>query len=509
MENEQDLKKAEEIIELSKLKSRFLANMSHELRTPLNSIIGFSELLLDGLAGELTEKQKHFLEIIYNSGNHLLRLINDILDLSKFEAGMVELEAEPVEVRSILSEVIELYRKKAENKGIDFKVEIDEEIPLVITDRKKFIQIVDNLLSNAVKFTEKGEVRFSVEEENGKIKIEVADTGIGIPEKDIPEIFREFHQLDSSSTRKYEGTGLGLALVKRIVDFLGGDIEVESKEGKGTKFTVRLPMVKYGKEIEELESLSREEIKGETILVVEDNPLAQKLMRVWLEEAGYKVIIAKNGREAIEKAIYKKPALITLDILMPDMDGWQVLYRLKENKETRDIPVIVCSIVENKSFGINLGAVDYLVKPFSRAELLDRIKKVFTKKKDRIKVLVIDDNPSDAIFLEEVLKIEGIHVEKAFSGVEGIKKIRQDKPDLIILDLLMPDISGFDVMKLMEGEEDRPVVIFTAKELTPEEKEKLGHNIKAIFRKTEITKEELKEELKKVIKNYVKKDSGS
>lgn len=494
-------KKAQEIIEAARLKSQFLASMSHELRTPLNSVIGFSELLMDGLVGDLNEKQRHYISIIHSSGSHLLRLVNDILDYSRLEAGMLEIFNEPTEISTVIWEVLKAYNVISERKGIELKVEV-EPLETILTDRRKLAQIVDNLLSNAVKFTEKGTIVIKAGKVGDKLLVSVSDTGIGIEEEEVKKVFEAFHQVDGTTTRRYEGTGLGLALVKKLLEIQGGSIDVKSAPGAGSTFTVKLPYVRFE---QPAHPKDKEELKGKLppvtdkpILVVEDNPLAANLMSVWLGEAGYKVEVATTGEEALSKALTLIPAAITLDILLPEMDGWRVLHRLKEIPETKDIPIIVVSIVEDKSFGLSLGAVDYMVKPVARVELLSKIEKLASSGRRTKRVLVIDDNPADISLIEEMLKLDGYEVLKAASGVEGLKKARADKPDLVVLDLMMPDLDGFDVMRLMESDEvtkGLPVILFTAKDLTEIDRANLSHNIRDIFTKAQLDRTSLRKKI--------------
>ncbi len=499
-----DNKRAQEIIETARLKSQFLASMSHELRTPLNSIIGFSELLMDGLVGGLNEKQSHYISIIHSSGTHLLRLVNDILDFSRLEAGMLEIFNEPTDLALIVDDVLKAYNVLAERKGIKITVEI-EPLETLLTDRRKLAQIIDNLLSNAVKFTEKGNVNIKAGKISDKLVVSVSDTGIGIEEEEIKKVFDAFHQVDASTTRRYEGTGLGLALVKKLLEIQGGSIDVSSAPGKGSTFTIKLPFVKF----EQPKTPAMEAAAGELkeklppptdkpVLVVEDNQLAANLMSVWLADAGYKVEVATTGEEALRKAITLLPAAITLDILLPEMDGWRVLHRLKELPETKDIPIIVVSIVEDKSFGLSLGAVDYMVKPVARLELLSKIERLAQKGRKTHRVLVIDDNPADISLIEEMLKIDGYEVLKAASGVEGVKTARKEKPDLVVLDLMMPDLDGFDVMRLLESDEitkSLPVILFTAKDLTEIDRANLGRNIRDIFTKAQLDRTSLRRKI--------------
>ncbi len=516
--NVKDNEHAQEIIEATQLKSQFLANMSHELRTPLNSIIGFSELLMDGLVGKLNEKQAHYVKILHSSGVHLLRLVNDILDFSKLEAGMLEVFNEPTDLKEVIDEVLKTYDVISERKSVKIIVDIPKDFPIVVTDRRKIAQIIDNLLSNAIKFTEQGNVTLSVKRDNDMLKVVVSDTGIGIPEKELADIFAPFQQIDGSTTRRYEGTGLGLALIDKLLKIQNGSITVDSKVGEGTTFTVLLPFNEY-KPVQPQKVTSRQELEeslpapgNRPILVVEDNPLAANLMSTWLADAGYKVHISSSGEDALEKAVALRPAVITLDILLPQMDGWRILHRLKEMDETKDIPIIVVSIVEDKSFGLSLGAVDYMVKPVSRTDLVNKIKNLTFMGGKAHRVLVIDDNPADVSLIEEILKLDNYEVLKAHSGVEGVKMARNEKPDLVILDLMMPDLDGFDVMRLLESDEvtrGLPVILFTAKDLTQIDRANLGENIRDIFGKAQLDKESLRRKIAELFNKTLKPENAS
>lgn len=502
--NAEENRRAKEVTKAAKLKTQFLANMSHELRTPLNSIIGFSELLMDGLVGELSEKQGHYMEIIHSSGAHLLRLVNDILDFSKLEAGMLEVFNEPADLGEVVEDVLRTYNVVAERKGLDIHVEIPADMPSMLTDRRKLTQIIDNLLSNAVKFTDQGRVELAAKRKEGMLEVTVTDRGIGIEPQELPYIFDPFHQVDASTTRRYEGTGLGLALVKKLLEIQGGTVEVQSSSAQGSRFTFRLPFVEFKSERPALAAAREEVVRrlpaaGERpVLVVEDNPLAANLMSTWLSEAGYNVQIASTGEEALQKAVTLRPAVITLDILLPQMDGWRVLHRLKEMPETKDTPIIVVSIVEDKSFGLSLGAVDYMIKPVSRSNLISKIE-LLTKSGRRFhRILVIDDNPADISLVEEILHLDGYEVLKATSGVEGLKTARNEKPDLVILDLMMPDLDGFDVMRLLESDEATrglPIILFTAKDLAQIERANLGANIHDIFGKAQLNRNSFRQKI--------------
>jgi CheY-like chemotaxis protein/anti-sigma regulatory factor (Ser/Thr protein kinase) len=501
-------RRTKKLLEAVRLKTQFLGNMSHELRTPLNSIIGFSELLMDGLVGELSKKQGHYMKIIHSSGVHLLRLINDVLDFSKLEAGMLEVFNEPADLGEVVEDVLRAYNVVAERKGLDIHVEIPADMPPILTDRRKLTQIIDNLLSNSVKFTDQGRVELAAKRKGGMLEVTVTDTGIGIEPQELPYIFDPFHQVDASTTRRYEGTGLGLALVKKLLQIQKGTIEVQSSPAQGSSFTFRLPFVEFKPEKPTVVTTREELIQGlpaageRPILVVEDNPLAANLMSMWLSEAGYEVQIASTGEEALQKAVTLCPAVITLDILLPQMDGWRVLHRLKEMPETKDTPIIVVSIVEDKSFGLSLGAVDYMIKPVSRSNLISKIARLTKSGRRFHRVLVIDDNPADISLVEEILQLDGYEVLKATSGVEGLKAARNEKPDLVILDLMMPDLDGFDVMRLLESDEATrgvPIIIFTAKDLAQIERANLGANIHDIFGKAQLDRDSFRQKIAELL----------
>ncbi|MBM3240109.1 DUF3365 domain-containing protein [Candidatus Poribacteria bacterium] len=375
-----------ELEKANKLKSEFLANMSHELRTPLNSIIGFAEVLRDGLCGELNPEQMECVLDIHNGGQHLLQMINDVLDLSKIEAGKMELHCEVFSLSTTLDGILSVVRDMANRKKLSLQVNAPDNLPDIYADPVKFKQLMYNLLSNAIKFTpEGGSITIDVSCENDEFLISVTDTGIGISPEDQLYLFDKFKQVDSSYARQYEGTGLGLALTKRLVSMHGGDIWVESEPGKGSKFSFTLPartpktffiQEKPSVTLEFTEPPEAKPSGGEprkTILVAEDNLQAAQLLTIHLIEAGYNVVVARDGEEAVKKAREVKPFAITLDVMLPQKDGWQVLQELKNFSATKNIPVIIVSIVDEYDIGFSLGAVGYLVKPVDKKQLLQTL----------------------------------------------------------------------------------------------------------------------------------------
>lgn len=485
---------------MEKIEAEFLAQMSHELRTPLNSVIGFTELMLDELAGPLTDVQRRYLKFVHGSGLELLKLINSLIDLSRLRAGTFETYEERVDVEKAIEGVVAEYRDQIEAKGLKLKVVVGPELERFITDLHRFQQILSTLMSNAVKFTDKGTIEVQAELKGDRVAVTVADTGIGIPKEELPYIFEEFRL--PGEFRRGLGSRLSLALAQRIAAELGGSIEVESEPGKGSRFTCLLPY-RYPKEVElppQIEPPARD--LGRTVLVIEDNPLAADLLTTWLKEAGYSAVVARNGEEGLRLAQELRPIAITLDVILPEIDGWQVLHRLKEMSATREIPVIICSIVDNREFGLSLGAVEYLTKPISRKELLENLSRTTRLKPKGRKILVVDDNPADVSLVEEILRLDNYEVIKAYSGVEGLKKAREEHPDLLILDLLMPDLSGFDVAHLLRASEatrELPIIIFTVKELSQPEREQLKLETQAIVEKAKLDREEMRRLIKETL----------
>ncbi len=374
------------LLEANRLKSEFLSVMSHELRTPLNAIIGFSEVMMDQGDGALTERQEKYLTNIETSGRHLLQLVNDILDLSAVGSDSAELDKDDVSIPQVLEDVRKLGHPFAARRRIWLEVKPTDSLPLIQADPAKLKRILYNLVSNAIKFTpEGGRVTMAAYTRAGKIDITVTDTGIGISPEDQQKIFAEFQQVESNHSRRYEGTGVGLALTKKLVEMHGGTISVESELGRGSTFTISLPLTPGQrratdwKQPEHTVALPAPDVEVETVpgqplvLVVEDDLQTSELLALWLGEASYRVARAYDGEQALELARRLKPYAITLDILLPKLDGWQVLQALKNNPETCDIPVIIISILESNRRGFELGAFDYFVKPVEKKDLLCRL----------------------------------------------------------------------------------------------------------------------------------------
>jgi CheY-like chemotaxis protein/anti-sigma regulatory factor (Ser/Thr protein kinase) len=472
--------------------------MSHELRTPLNAIIGFSEVLLERLFGELNEKQEEYLRDILDSGRHLLSLINDILDLSKVEAGRMELEVGRFSLPEALENGLTMVRERASRHGIALGLEVDAALDVVEADERKVKQVVFNLLANAVKFTpDGGRVGIAAGLNGDDVRITVWDTGIGIAPADQARIFEEFQQVSGPDRQGSEGTGLGLALAKRFVELHGGRLMVESAVGQGSRFTFTLP----GHITPSVEGLSEETkaaeadttIDGPVVLVVEDDPQAAELLRLYLEGAGCRVEVAWDGEEGFVKADQLRPALITLDLLLPKIDGWDLLARLKGEPTTRGIPVVIVSIMEQRGKGFALGAADYLVKPVSREELMGALQRVSLMRRppEKVSILAIDDDPMSLELVDAILSQQGFQVLRAYGGEEGVAAARRETPALIILDLLMPEVDGFMVVERLRADPITatiPIVILTSKHLSADEKARLNGQIASLARKGEFSR---------------------
>src|SRR6202171_2576750 len=465
-------------------KTVFLANMSHELRTPLNAILGFSELLRDDDTGRFDAKTGHrFLDQIHTSGQHLLQLINDILDLSKIEAGQMDLHAERIQIGESIGLVLATVEPLAKTKNITIDHEPGPRLHLV-ADPTKLKQMLLNLVSNAIKFTSPGgRISIRAEQVGAWIEIAVTDSGIGIAEADLDRLFTEFQQLDAGHGRQQEGTGLGLALTKRFAELHGGEVKVESVPAKGSTFTLRLPIEAMTPTVQPAEVVGRIGIADADrplILVVEDNPEAAEILARHLEVGGFRMEIARTGTQALAMARDLLPVAITLDILLPEIDGWEVLTRLKADALTRNIPVVVVSVIDNPALGRALGALDYFVKPVDRTALLSRLGRyAFTTrvKHAEIRVLVVDDEAANLDLLQALLEPEGFKVLRASGGKEGIDVARAQRPQLILLDLLMPGVTGFDVVEALRTDDATrsiPIMVLTSKELTNDDKEALN-----------------------------------
>lgn len=472
----------------TRLKSEFLASMSHELRTPMNSILGLTELILD--KAQLSGKNKERLEVVLKSGKRLMSLINDILDLSKIEAGKMEIREEDVLLEEIIEEILNTAVPIAQEKGLTFNVKRNCNTRIIInTDRGRISQVLINLVGNAVKFTSKGNIELSVTlTQERMLLFSVSDTGIGISAEDKAVIFEEFRQLDGTTTRKYSGTGLGLAISKKILDLLGGKIWVTSIEGQGSVFSFKVP-IKYaqGKRSTEVLPINPDVLRKNIrnpILVIDDDPEVRYTIAQYLISRGYEVVFADNGEAGIKLAIERQPFAITLDLLLPDKDGWTVLKELKENPITKDIPVILISIIGDKNVGYGLGAYEYFIKPISADKLLSAFTNLELLVKKRIqKIVIVDDDELEFEKFKNEFKDDNISIEFIQDSEYAFNKIAEVQPDLIILDLMMPKIDGITLshkLKLNSSTKHIPILISTAKNLTENERESLNSIVEGI-----------------------------
>lgn len=504
--NEELSQANERVMEADRLKSEFLANMSHELRTPLNSVIALSGILLARMDGDLTGEQEKQVKIIKKSGKNLLELINDILDLSKIESGKMEISLEEFYIDDVVNDNKAIVTPLASEKEINISFIKKEEIPVIRSDRSKIKQILLNLLSNAVKFTPNGgSITIYATGKDGRAELRVTDTGIGIAKENLDKIFEEFRQIDGSSTREYGGTGLGLAITRRLVKLLGGEIRVESEIGKGSTFIINIPVTLDGVEAI-TETVNRIDPGRKTILAVDDDPSAIYVLKKYLEGEGYQVVPARNGAEAIRLAREVKPFAITLDIMIPGKDGWEVINELKGDPATEHIPIVVISILDNKSLGFSLGATEYLTKPVERDTVLNALGRLMSPRCIGMdctpNVLIVDDDPIHIMAMKAVLADSGYKVMVAPGGKEAIETLKDATPCAIILDIMMPEVDGFMVLEELKKRRetrDIPVIILTAKDITSDDKKRLNGSIQDIIGKGNFAHEEVLRDLKNIM----------
>jgi CheY-like chemotaxis protein len=472
--------------------------MSHELRTPLNSIIGFSRVILRGIDGPLTELQQADLTAIHNSGQHLLGLINDILDLSKIEAGKMELSLEDMDLADVVKGVMSTAIALVKDKSVELRQEVPADLPAIRADARRIRQVILNLVSNAAKFTEQGRITTRVELTPREVEVSVIDTGIGIPADKLEHVFEEFTQVDASTTRRAGGTGLGLAISRRFVEMHGGRMWVESKLGAGSRFAFNLPLERPVEPPEEDGSEVAPVPGKKVVLSIDDDGSVITLYKRYLEKQGYQVIGLLDATRAVDEARRLNPMAITLDVLMPNRDGWSTLADLKSTPDTSRIPIIVCSIIQDESKGFSLGAADYLVKPIAENELLRALERANRNKATQT-VLVIDDEPEAIRLVRRMLEAwSGYKVLEAIGGAQGIASVQAQQPDLVILDLMMPDIDGFAVLETIKSNrstQDTPIVVVTAKDLTEEDRRRLQGKTVALLNKGMFDSERLLNEI--------------
>jgi signal transduction histidine kinase/CheY-like chemotaxis protein len=462
----------------SQHKSEFLASMSHELRTPLNAVIGFSDVLLERMFGKLNERQDEYLRDIRSSGHHLLELINEILDLSKVEAGRMELELGPVSLADAIEHGVAMVRERAATHAISLQRDITGDVGMVWADELKLRQVLLNLLTNAVKFTpDGGSVAIAARLAGDEVEVSVTDSGIGIAEAERERIFEAFQRGGRTAPTGAEGTGLGLTLSRRIVELHGGRIWMTSELGHGSTFAFAIPMHDAARPVGDDVA---EPAPAGTVVVIEDDRRSAELLTLYLEGAGYAVALAGDGVEGLELVRRVDPRAVILDVRLPRLDGWDVLARLKADPATASLPVVIVSMIDERGRGFALGAAEYLVKPVDRERFLSALERYVPAQSERPTVVVIDDDPMDLDLVEAVLSPAGYSVLRAAGGEEGVALVGREQPAVVLLDLLMPGIDGFAVIDRLRADPataDVPIVVLTAKEMTPGDRERLAGQI--------------------------------
>jgi DNA-binding response OmpR family regulator/two-component sensor histidine kinase len=507
--------------EYNRLKAEFVANMSHELRTPLTAIIGFAQLaqLTRGRDGEMPKRYADAFERILRNGQHLLALVNDVLDVSKIEAGRMKIHREHIDLGEVVQGAFAELQSLAERKGLEYRLRVHERLPLAYTDPLRVRQVVINLLSNAAKFTAHGAVEAELLTHGERhFRIVVRDTGVGIDAQSLPIIFERFRQVDGSTTRAASGVGLGLSIVRQIVDLLGGEIEVTSKVGAGSTFTVTLPLTapeeNVARDAEEAPQFAgrrddvpaaggraAQEVESDDeralVVVIEDDEDAAALLSKTLERSGYSVQVATSGAEGLRLAREHDPVAVTLDVMMPEMDGWRVLQAMRADPRLASIPVIVCSIVDNRPLGYSLGASDYLLKPVDPQTLTDTLDRVSVRGVANGAdgdgdgyVLVVDDEHGVRELLTTALRHAGFNARSAPSGETALKMVTQQRPRAVLCDLMMPSgMSGFELIARLRSDPETaglPVIVITGKDVTPEDRRLFSGEIAEVIRKGEL-----------------------
>jgi len=503
---ERDARRAREAADdANQAKSTFLANMSHELRTPMNAILGYSEMLMEDAEDDGNEATATDLRKIHAAGQHLLSLINGVLDLSKVEAGKMDLYLETFEVQPMIDDVVNTIRTVIEKNDNRLVLECADGLGSIRADLTKLRQTLFNLLSNAAKFTRDGTITLAAarDRDNGRdwLRLSVSDSGIGIAEDKLGHIFEEFAQADASTTREFGGTGLGLAITKRFCEMMDGTIDVDSTLGVGTTFTVRLP-ARVGVTAGSPATASAMDVEpGSCVLVIDDDSSARDLMKRSLERDGFDVACAADGDSGIELARSLRPAAITLDVMMPGKDGWAVLSELKADPDLRDIPVIMVSMVEDRSMGYALGATEYMTKPVDRDQLTAILNR-YRCHTPPCTVLLVEDDAEIRDVTQRALEKEGWNVMIAENGQVGLERVQERIPELIFLDLMMPVMDGFHFLhelRKVDAWKGIPVVVVTAKDLTADDRARLSGSVTAVIEKGAFERDELLDRVRELV----------
>lgn len=488
--------KAEALRRVSEIKSRFISNVSHEFRTPINSVLSLSRLLLDKVDGPLEDEQEKQVTFIRKSAEALSELVNDLLDLAKIESGKIDVRPAKFEVSELFAALRGIMKPLLTNDRVALMFEVSSELPPLYTDEGKLSQILRNLVGNALKFTERGEVRVRAAQDHGGIHFEVKDTGIGIAPEHLERVFEEFVQVEGPQQRRHKGTGLGLPLSRRLAELLGGTLTVESVVGGGSTFHLRIPRV-FGEALQ-AEEVAEEEVElpeldpeRRSVLVVEDDPQTLFVYEKFLKDSGFQVVSARSVAEARGLVKQFVPVAVVLDVLLEGDTSWSFLGELRSDARTREVPVLVVTVIDHQAKARALGADEFCIKPVERKWLLSKLAKLVKKGRTR-KVLVIDDDEVARYLVRRALEGSPYELLEAAGGREGLEKARREKPDLVILDLVMPEMNGFDVLDALRAQEDTaniPVIIHSSKALDEEERSRLGALTDGLIRKDDLTRE--------------------